>query len=201
MKILNSTYFLWLLLSLPAVPMAAALMGSPRAPMGQPVAEMLLHPTGEFAARFMIVALAVSPMRILFPNSRAVLWVMRRRRSFGIAAFSYALAHTALYVIDMETAAAIFGEFLALGIWTGWLAMVVMLPLAATSNEWAVRLLGRGWSALQRCVYAAAVATLIHWIFVHNNLGAALAHFIPLAALEAYRIWKHITAPDIRRTA
>jgi methionine sulfoxide reductase heme-binding subunit len=201
MRFPNSKYILWLLLALPAVPMAAALMYAGPSPMGQPAAEMLLHPTGEFAARFMIVAMIISPLRMLFPKSRAILWMMQHRRSFGIAAFAYALAHTALYIVDMETAAAIFGEFLALGIWTGWMAMVVILPLAATSNEWAVRRLGRGWHTLQRCVYPAAVATLIHWIFVHNNLGPALTHFIPLAALEAFRIWKHFTAPDIRRTA
>lgn len=201
MRILISKYTLWLLLALPAVPMAAALMDAAPGSTGQPVTEMLLHPTGEFAARFMIVAMIVSPLRMLFPKSRAILWTMQHRRSFGIAAFAYAMAHTALYIIDMETAAAILGEFLALGIWTGWIAMAVMLPLAATSNEWAVRRLGRGWSTLQRCVYPAAVATLIHWIFVHNNPGPALAHFIPLAALEAYRIWKHVTAPNIRKTA
>ena len=143
MTFLKSKYFLWLLLSLPALPMAVALIGGARGPAGQPVAEMLLHPTGEFAARFMIVAMAISPLRQLLPKSRTVFWMMRYRRSFGIAAFAYALAHTALYIVDMETAAAIFGEFLALGIWTGWLAMVVMLPLAATSNEWSVRWLGR----------------------------------------------------------
>ena len=201
MRFLNSKYALWLLLALPAVPMAAALMGSPRDPAGQPVTEMLLHPTGEFAARFMIVAMILSPLRQLFPRSGFLLWMMQRRRYFGIAAFAYALAHTALYIVDMGSAVSILGEFFILGIWTGWLAMAVMLPLAATSNEWAVRQLGRGWSALQRCVYPAALATLIHWIFVHNNLGPALAHFLPLAALETYRVWKHFTAPNIKRTA
>ena len=43
---------------------------------------------------------------------------------------------------------------------------------------------------MQRWVYAAAVLTLLHWIFVHNDLGPTLVHFIPLALLETYRIWK-----------
>ena len=61
MTILNSRYFIWLLLALPAVPMAIALTDGTQGPYGQPVAEMLLHPTGEFAARFMIAAMIVSP--------------------------------------------------------------------------------------------------------------------------------------------
>ncbi len=201
MKILNSKYLLWLLLALPAVPMVAALAGLPRVISGPPVTEQLLHPTGEFAARFMIVAMILSPLRLLYPKARFLLWMMQRRRYFGIAAFAYALAHTALYIIDMGSASSILGEFLILGIWTGWLAMAVMVPLAATSNEWAVRRLGRGWSTLQRLVYAAALATLVHWIFVHNNLVPALVHFIPLAALESFRIWRHITTHYTRRTA
>lgn len=201
MPILNSKYFLWLVLALPSIPMVVALSGDRTTPDSQPLAEMLLHPTGEFAARFMIVAMMISPLQVLFPKSRVLNWVMQRRRYFGVAAFSYALAHTALYIIDMETTAAVLEEFWILGIWTGWLAFFVFIPLAATSNEWAVRRLGRRWNALQRCVYAAAVATLAHWIFVHNNLGPALIHFVPLAALEIYRIWRLVAADNTRRTA
>lgn len=200
MPILNSKPFLWLLLALPSIPMVAVLAGDTATPGSQPATEMLLHPTGEFAARFMIVAMMISPLQLLFPRSRALKWLVQRRRYFGVAAFSYALAHTALYIVDMETAAAILEEFWILGIWTGWLAFVIFLPLAATSNDWAVRRLGRGWGALQSCVYVAAVATLAHWIFVHNNLGPALAHFMPLVTLEIIRIRRLFLANYNRRS-
>ncbi len=42
----------------------------------------------------------------------------------------------------------------------------------------AMRLSGRRWKMLQRLVYFAAIATVLHWIFVHNNMGAALTHFV-----------------------
>ena len=51
--------------------------------------------------------------------------------------------------------------------------------------------MGPNWKTLQRWVYVAAIATLLHWIFVHNNFGPALVHFIPLAGLETYRLWKN----------
>ena len=107
-----------------------------------------------------------------------------------MAAFCYAFAHTVLYIIDMGTLANLLGEATLLGIWTGWLAMFIFIPLAVTSNDWSVKQLGRNWKRLQQGVYIAAIATLLHWIFVHNNVGPALVHFVPLTALELYRIWR-----------
>ena len=191
-NVLNHRFFLWALLALPSIPMTLALLNGATGPEGRPVTEMLLHPTGEFAARFMIIAMVITPIRMLLPNSNFWRWMMKRRRYFGVAAFAYALAHTLLYVVDMGTVGAILGEFLALGIWTGWVAFFIFIPLAATSNELSLRRLGpKVWKTLQCWVYPAAILTLLHWIFVHNNFGPALVHFVPLAALEAYRIWKN----------
>ncbi len=187
---LNSRPFFWFLLVLPGIPMVAALAGGGVTPDGRPISEALLHPTGEFAARFMIIAMMISPLRLMFPKARWPMWLMRRRSSLGVAAFAYALLHTILYVVDMGTLQRILAEFPALGIWTGWAAFAIFMPLAAASNDASLRLLGSWWKPLQRWVYPAAVLTLVHWIFVHNNLGPALVHFVPLALLEMYRLWK-----------
>ena len=82
--------------------------------------------------------------------------------------------------MDMASIRAILGEFFALGIWTGWFAFFAFLPLALTSNDLSVRRLGWSWKVLQRINYAATVLVLLHWIFVHNNQAAALAHFMGL---------------------
>jgi len=190
-RIFNHHYFIWALLTLPAVPMVAALISGQPDLGGKPVSEMLLHPTGEFSARFLIIAMMLTPLRMLFPNSGFIRWMVKRRRYFGMASFFYALFHTILYIVDMGSLRAIIGEFLALGIWTGWLAMLIFVPLAITSTDNAVRKLGSRWKPLQRAVYVAAAATLLHWIFVHNNLGPALVHFLPLAGLQVYRIIKN----------
>ena len=184
MQIVNSRVFIWALLSLPAVPMIIGLT------VGDADPERLLHPTGEFAARFMIIAMIISPFRLLFPKTKFWFWMMRRRRYFGVAAFGYAALHTLLYIVDLKTLEAILNQFWALGIWTGWLAFAIFIPLAATSNDFSVRAMGNWWKPLQRWVYPAAVLTLLHWIFIHNELGPALVHFVPLALLEVYRIWK-----------
>ena len=111
------------------------------------------------------------------------------RRYFGVAAFIYSLIHTVFYVMDSGTLQGMLDEFSQLGIWTGWIAFFIFIPMALTSNDAAVKALRQKWKLLQRWVYPAAVLTLVHWIFVENNLAPALVHFVPLAALEAYRVW------------
>ena len=87
----------------------------------------------------------------------------------------------------------ILDEFWLLGIWTGWLGFAIFIPLAITSNQTMVRKLKSKWKPLQRWIYPAAVLTLVHWIYVHNNIGPALVHFAPLAILEVYRIYRNYT--------
>jgi len=181
-RTLSHPVFFWLLLSIPAIPMLWSLSA------GTASAERLLHPTGEFAARFMILAMMLTPLQMLFPKTRWLRWLMQRRRALGVAAFGYAALHTLLYVVDMGTLKAMLAEFWALGIWTGWAAFAIFIPLAVTSNDACLRWLRQQWFRVHRLVYLAAVFTLIHWIFVHNNVGPALVHFAPLAALELYRL-------------
>ncbi len=193
MKIWNSPYTFWLLLALPSFSMIGGAFS------GDDL-EHLLHPTGEFAARFMIIAMMLTPLKMLFPKSRPLQWLMRRRRYLGVAAFGYAALHTLYYVIDLGSMSALVTDFVKLGIWTGWLAFVIFIPLALTSNDWSVRAMGSKWKWLQRFTYAAAVATLAHWIFLEFEFGPALAHFLPLAVLEIYRIWKNYSV-GVFRTA
>jgi sulfoxide reductase heme-binding subunit YedZ len=117
-----------------------------------------------------------------------VKWLLRRRRSFGVAAFGYALLHLLFYLLEMQTLAGILAEIGALGIWTGWAAFLLMIPLALTSNDFAMRALKAGWKRLQRLAYPAALLTLVHWMFVHDNVVPALLNFAPLAVLELWRV-------------
>ena len=176
----------WALLSLPAIPMTLGLTsGAPDA------VKTLLHPTGEFAARFMIIAMMITPLMMLFRDASWPRWLMKRRRYLGVAAFFYALAHTVLYLIDEGAIAFTGNEVSKLYIWTGWIAFLIFVPLAVTSTDAWVRRLGRSWKKLQQFVYAAAILTLIHWAALHDwgGVGAALVHFAPLAVLEVYRLW------------
>jgi sulfoxide reductase heme-binding subunit YedZ len=178
------TYLLWLILGLPALLMLN------RFAADSSTAASLLHGSGEFSARMTIIAMLATPLRLLFAQQRWTYWLVKHRRHFGVAAFGYALLHTVFYLVDRMSLAQVIEEFGALGIWTGWAAFLIFIPLAITSNDYSQRLLRTRWKLLQRGVYAAAVLTLVHWIFVHNEPGPALVHFIPLALFECFRVYK-----------
>ncbi len=183
-------FLVWLFL---ALPLAAALVRYALDPDAWP--GDLLHPTGEWSARFIILALMVTPLRQLWPQARAVRFLARHRRALGVAAFLYALAHTAAYVADMGNLADMLAELGAPAIWTGWAALLILVPLGLTSNDAAMRALRSGWKRLQRLAYPAAILTLVHWALVHDGLAAALLHFVPLVLLQAVRVARLFPTP------
>jgi sulfoxide reductase heme-binding subunit YedZ len=198
---LDHPWTFWVLLCLPALPMIAALAGlggyEPRG-AGQAarfasetarLMHVLVHPTGEWAARFLIVSLACTPLVMLRPQARFPRWLLARRRYLGVAAFAYAAAHTVFYLIDRGAVAVEAQELARTLIWSGWLAFLIFVPLAATSFDGAVHAMGPGWKWVQRWVYAAALLTFLHWLVIRHGPVPALVHFAPLAALEGYRIW------------
>ena len=179
-RLWNSHYTFWALLSIPALPMLYSLYeGQLRG---------VLHPSGEFSARFTILAMALTPLVMLAPKLRAFRWLMARRRAIGVAAFAYGLLHTIAYVMREGTLAKIMAELLDPGMWTGWVALAIFVLLAATSNDSSVRLLKTGWKNVQRLVYPAALLIVAHWALVSHGVGGLVIHFAPLAVLELYRI-------------
>lgn len=190
-----STLILWALLALPVLPMLPALFGSDgRAFHG------LLHPSGEFATRFMIIGMMATPLMMLFRMQRWPRWLLHHRRDIEVAAFLYAMLHTAIYVIDRGTLDRVIDQLPQVRIWAGWLALALFLPLGLTSNDAAQRWLGRGWKQLQRLAYPAAGLVLLHWAALHDWGGwlPAMVHFAPLAALSAYRLWYWNLRPSRR---
>lgn len=181
-----SPYWLWVLLAIPALGMTTALFGEDARAFHQ-----LLHPTGEFSARFMIISMLATPLLYLTKGAGWARWLKANRRYFGVAAFFYAALHTYVYLVDKGSIDRILTEATHLDMFAGWVAMIVFIPLAATSMDYAVRKLGRWWKPLQRGTYVAAVATLLHWAALHNWNGwpPAVVHFAPLAVLTLYRLW------------
>ena len=152
--------------------------------------EDILLPSGEMSARLLFLALAITPLATLLPNSGAIKWLRHQRRAIGLAAFSYGALHLVFYLVAMGTFDAVLEEIGATGIWTGWLALALLVPLALTSSNSAMRTLGRNWKRVQRLAYPAAVLTLAHWLTIHDGFIVALAHFVPLMILELVRIFR-----------
>ena len=189
--IINSTAFGWLVLALPACDQLYGWWSGAIDTMD------MLHPTGETSARLMIAAMMIGPLAGLLGPRRWLLWLLARRRWMGVAAFAYAVLHLAFYVIDMGSLEAILGEVPIASIWTGWLALALMLPIALTSNQPAMRALRAAWKSVQRLAYPAALFTLLHWWWVHDGASAALIHFAPLALLWLLLAMRKFRRPTI----
>lgn len=175
----DSLPLFWLLL---AVPAAFQLVGWWS---GQIDTMDMIEPTGETSARLMIAALMIGPLTGLLGPRRWLVWLLARRRALGVAAFAYAVLHLIFYALDMGTFAAVLDELPIASIWTGWLALFLLLPMALTSNRAAMRRLRATWKQVQRLAYPAALLTLLHWLWVHDGVLAAVVHFAPLIGLWA----------------
>ena len=199
-RILNSKPLFWALLAIPALVILPRWFGE-----DVYLPDDLIAPTGVWAARFIILALMLTPLSMLSRGASWIRWLVQRRRALGVAAFAYSVLHLFFYLLDMETLENVLAEIGAFGIWTGWAAILLMLPLALTSNDAAMRALKTGWKRLQRLVYPTALLTLIHWMFIHDSLAEALIHFAPLAALQLYRLLRRFEfrsqAPHQEETA
>jgi len=172
-----SLILLWILLALPGIMISVSYM------IGKSTFDSMMHTTGEFGGRFLVITLIATPLSIIFPKTKLGDWLIRNRRYFGVAAFFYTFAHTVAYVLETtigEVAKALFD----IGMITGWLAFFIFIPLAITSTNSAVKKLGKKWKNLHRLVYLAAILTFAHWALIHNHWKPALVHFAPIIMLH-----------------
>ncbi|MEJ2309620.1 MAG: sulfoxide reductase heme-binding subunit YedZ [Gammaproteobacteria bacterium] len=165
------------------VPFGLLLLRAANNDLGANPVEALTHETGDWALRFLLASLAVTPLRMLTGKA----WLLRYRRMLGLFAFFYAVAHFVIYLwIDQaflwtEIAADIIKRPY---ITVGFAAFLILLPLAVTSTKGMVRRLGRRWAMLHRSVYAAALLAVLHFLWLvkadYREPGIYLAIFILL---------------------
>jgi sulfoxide reductase heme-binding subunit YedZ len=167
-----------------------AALTDPSAHLGANPAERLIRDSGEWALRFLCLALAVTPLR------RWTGWhaLARLRRMLGLYAFFYAGVHFLCYAaLDMGLDIATIVKDIAKRpfILVGTAALLLMLPLAATSLDRAVRALGaRRWQALHRSVYAVALLALLHFYWMRtgkNDLAEVGVYGALIVALLGWR--------------
>jgi sulfoxide reductase heme-binding subunit YedZ len=132
--------------------------------LGVNPAETLLHATGRHALRFLLLALAITPIRRLTGWNR----VQSVRRMVGLWSFAYALCHVTTYVAldQLGDVRAILDDVLKRKfVFAGMLAFVILVALAVTSTNGMIRRLGRRWQRLHRLVYVAAAAGAVHFVW------------------------------------
>ena len=147
---------------------------------------------GLWALRFLILSLAVTPLRRLGgPN------LIRYRRALGLLAFYYASLHLTVYLLLDQglDLAAIWADILKRPyITVGMFAFVILVPLAVTSNNAMIRLLGgAAWQRLHRVVYVAAAAAAIHFVMVVKAWPPEpLIYAGIVAVLLLFRLWQYV---------
>jgi len=182
LRILKIPELFWVVLAIPAIAMIIGFVQDPV------TAFDLVHPSGEFSVRLMIVAMMVSPLRAILGRRGWLDWLLSRRRALGVAACGYGVLHLAFYLYDMGDWAMISEEALIFSIWTGYLALIIFIAMALTSNNAAQRALRANWKRLQRLVYPAALLIALHWFYVDGEWKGMAVHFVPLLVLETARI-------------
>ena len=163
---------------------AAGLAGD----LGANPIEEVLHTTGTWALRCLLLCLAVTPARRLL----GVAALAPLRRTLGLAAFGWACLHVTSYVgldqlFDWRSLVEDVRE--RRYVFAGLTAFLSLVPLAATSTRAAQRRLGRRWKALHRLVWLAAGAAVVHYVWlVKADLLAPLAYASVLASLAGLRL-------------
>ena len=165
--------------------------------LGANPAEALIRSTGDWALRALCVVLALTPLRVAF----AVPALARWRRMLGLFAFFYAFLHVLSYSwLDMGLDVPDILADIAKRpfILVGTLAFVVLLALAATSFQRAIRALGgKRWQALHRTVYAAALLAVLHFFWMRagkNDFAEVAVYAAIIAALLGWRLWRRLKA-------
>lgn len=121
-----------------------------------------LHETGDWAVRFLLLTLCITPLRRLSGWGK----VLQVRRMLGLAAFAYALAHLLLYVAQEHGNLLKVASEIVLRIYLaiGFVALLALVALAVTSTDGAIRRLGAArWNRLHLLVHPVAVLALVHF--------------------------------------
>ena len=154
---------------------------------GNPVKEFE-HLLGVWALRFLIATLAITPVRDLFDIN----WI-RYRRALGLLAFWYVLMHFLTYMVldQYLNFGAIIADIIKRPFITiGMGALVMLIPLALTSNTWSIRRLGSRWNTLHKLVYGIAAAGALHYAMSVKVVGPEQLTYIVLVTLLV--LWRPI---------
>ena len=171
------------------LPFILLVVGAINDGLGVNPVETLTHETGQWALRFLLITLSVTPIRRL----TKVLWIIKLRRMLGLYAFFYAILHFITYIwLDQffDWAEILIDIPKRPFITIGFVSLLLLLPLAITSTNSMQRRLKKRWLTLHKLVYVIPMLVVVHFIW---SLKADYAEpmfytfiFLALMLLRAY---------------
>jgi len=151
--------------------------------------ETLTHQTGEWGLHLLLIGLAITPLRRIFG------WnvLQRFRRIVGVCSFVYIFSHFMIYLVfdhffDVQTIVEDIVErpYITLG----FAGLLLIIPLALTSFDWAQRRMGKRWLSLHRSVYAVAILGALHYIWLTKaDFLLPIIYSVVLALLLSVRVF------------
>lgn len=163
--------------------------------LGANPAEALIRSLGDWTLRFLVLVLAITPLRVTLGWPALV----RLRRMVGLFVFFYACMHLLTYAwFDMEFDVAGIAADVAKRpfILVGFLSWLLLLPLAATSFNRAIRAMGaQRWHMLHRAVYAIAGLAVLHFFWMRsgkNDFAEVAVYAAILGSLLLWRLWRRL---------
>lgn len=189
----NMTRSIWikpLVFLLALVPMSAMVWAVISGSAGANPIEYLEKETGEWSLRFLWLSLLMTPLTELFK----IAWPVRIRRMVGLFAFFYVSVHLATYVVLDQSL-----DFQAIAmdilerpfVTVGFIAFLIMLPLAITSNRFMVRKLKQRWKSLHQWVYLASLAAILHYLWLaKGDRVEPVVYLVLLLLLLGFRVRK-----------
>jgi methionine sulfoxide reductase heme-binding subunit len=160
--------------------------------------EFITRSTGIWSLVMLCLTLSITPLRKLSSWS----WLLRFRRMLGLFCFFYVLLHMMTWVwFDhwFELSALLKDVWKRPFITVGFTAMILLWPLALTSNAWAMRRLGRRWTRLHQLIYVIAVLSLLHFWWMRsgkNNFLEPFMYSLVVFSLLGYRLMSYFGKTD-----
>lgn len=156
--------------------------------LGPNPVEELIHRLGKTGLNLLVITLAVTPLRIVTGWN----WLVRLRRMLGLFAFFYLVLHLMSYVgIDQRFnwPSLLVDVAKRPYITIGMLAIVLLIPLAATSTQAMQRRLGRRWKQLHRLIYVIVPLGVVHyWWQSKADIFLPFVYGVIVAGLLAFRL-------------
>ena len=185
----------WAMLALGLWPLLSLVLRTAQDQLGANPAETLIRATGDWTLRGLCLTLAVTPLRVML----GVPELLRFRRLLGLLTFAYACLHLLCYTgFDMgfEWHDIVHDILKRPFVLVGALAFALLVPLAATSWNGAIRRLGpQRWQALHRSVYAVAVLAILHFWWMRagkRNFTEVWVYGLVVVALLAWRVLRRV---------
>jgi sulfoxide reductase heme-binding subunit YedZ len=163
--------------------------------------EKIQDTLGEWGLRFLVITLAITPLRDWFGAA----WLISLRRMLGLYAFFYTLLHFLTWLIleqgvlldPSASWSSVFADIAKRPFITiGFIALLLLVPLAVTSTNGMMRRLGRRWKTLHRLIYPICLLAVWHYYWqVKADVREPLVYLTIVAVLLGWRAWKQWRKP------